>query len=192
MEFTLFFAWQSDSPLDDNKHLIRDAARDAVKRISQSNDVEESPRLDHDTKGLSGTPEVANSILVKIEFATSGVPESPFVSWSSRGDSSTSLLWLIRFTASRAASRIRCLLSSSGLSLCQAKNRVNSIFQAPLDHSANHRISQLHQLWRFKGAYSSDLTTNSAAFFAASFCRAALSTPLLPSAQSQIALITIQ
>jgi hypothetical protein len=26
MDFLLFFASQSDSPLDDNKHLIRDAA----------------------------------------------------------------------------------------------------------------------------------------------------------------------
>jgi hypothetical protein len=69
MDFSLFFAWQSDSPLDDNKHLIRDAAKEAVKRISADADVEESPRLDHDTKALSGTPEVASSIFTKIELA---------------------------------------------------------------------------------------------------------------------------
>jgi hypothetical protein len=67
MDFSLFFAWQSDRPLDDNKHLIRDAAKEAVKRVSADADVEESPRLDHDTKGLSGTPEVASSIFTKIE-----------------------------------------------------------------------------------------------------------------------------
>jgi hypothetical protein len=86
MEFTLFFAWQSDSPLDDNKHLIRDAARDAVKRISQSNDVEESPRLDHDTKGLSGTPEVANSIFTKIERAGMFLADVTFVGTSTSFD----------------------------------------------------------------------------------------------------------
>ena len=28
-DFTIFYAWQSDCPLDDNKHLIRDAAQAA-------------------------------------------------------------------------------------------------------------------------------------------------------------------
>lgn len=59
MECTLFFARQSDSPLDDNKHLIRGAAKEAVKRISGDTEVKETPRLDHDTKDRSGTPEVA-------------------------------------------------------------------------------------------------------------------------------------
>ena len=62
MDFTLFFAWQFDSPPNDNRYLIRDAAKDAVKRVAADADVEESPRLDHDTKGLSGTPEVANAL----------------------------------------------------------------------------------------------------------------------------------
>src|SRR5438270_577713 len=69
MDFTLFFAWQFDSPPNDNRYLIRDAAKDAVKRVAADADVEESPRLDHDTKGLSGTPEVANAIFAKIERA---------------------------------------------------------------------------------------------------------------------------
>jgi hypothetical protein len=86
MEFTLFFAWQSDSPLDDNKHLIRDAAKDAVKRISQDNDVEESPRLDHDTKDLSGTPEVAASIFSKIERAGMFLGDVTFVGSSKSFD----------------------------------------------------------------------------------------------------------
>ena len=67
MDFTLFYAWQSDSRLDDNKHLIRDAARDAIKRVARDAEVEESPRLDHDTKDLPGSPEVASSIFSKIE-----------------------------------------------------------------------------------------------------------------------------
>jgi hypothetical protein len=79
MDFSLFYAWQSDSPLDDNKHLIRDAAREAVKRISRDNDVEESPRLDHDTKDLSGTPEVAASIFSKIERAGMFLGDVTFV-----------------------------------------------------------------------------------------------------------------
>jgi hypothetical protein len=86
MDFTLFFAWQSDSPLDDNKHLIRDAARDAVKRIGKDADVEESPRLDHDTKNLSGTPEVANAIFAKIDRAGMFLGDVTFVAASKAAD----------------------------------------------------------------------------------------------------------
>lgn len=82
MDFSLFCAWQSDSPLDDNKHLIRDAAKEAVKRVSANADVEESPRLDHDTKGLSGTPEVASSIFTKIEQAGMFLADVTFVGTS--------------------------------------------------------------------------------------------------------------
>ncbi len=86
MDFSLFYAWQSDSPLDDNKHLIRDAAKEAVKRISRDNEVEESPRLDHDTKDLSGTPEVAASIFSKIERAGMFIGDVTFVGSSTSFD----------------------------------------------------------------------------------------------------------
>jgi hypothetical protein len=85
MDFSLFFAWQSDSPLDDNKHLIRDAAREAVRRIAAA-DVGESPRLDHETKGLSGTPEVANAIFAKIEQAGMFLGDVTFVGSSRSHD----------------------------------------------------------------------------------------------------------
>ncbi len=86
MDFSLFFAWQSDSPLDDNKHLIRDAAKAAVKRVAADGEVEESPRLDHDTKGLSGTPEVANAIFAKIERAGMFLGDVTFVGSSRSHD----------------------------------------------------------------------------------------------------------
>jgi hypothetical protein len=86
MDFSLFYAWQSDSPLDDNKHLIRDAAKEAVKRISRDNDLEESSRLDHDTKDLSGTPEVAASIFSKIERAGMFLGDVTFVGSSTSFD----------------------------------------------------------------------------------------------------------
>lgn len=86
MDFTLFFAWQSDSPLDDNKHLIRDAAKAALKRVTGDEHVEESPRLDHDTKGLSGTPEVAAAIFSKIERAGMFLGDVTFVGSSKSHD----------------------------------------------------------------------------------------------------------
>jgi hypothetical protein len=57
MNFTIFYAWQSDRPENTHRYLIREAAKEAVKRIARDVDVEDSPRLDHDTKDVPGTPD---------------------------------------------------------------------------------------------------------------------------------------
>ena len=66
-ELTLFYAWQSDTSEKGNRYLIRDAAKNALKRIGRDADVEESPRLDSDTQNVAGTPEIANTIFNKID-----------------------------------------------------------------------------------------------------------------------------
>lgn len=67
MDFTVFYAWQSDRLEKTNRYLIRDAAEKAVKKLVADSEVEDSPRLDHDTKDEPGLTEVANSIFRKIE-----------------------------------------------------------------------------------------------------------------------------
>jgi hypothetical protein len=62
MDFTIFYAWQSDRTERAHRYLIRAAIEEAVKRIGKNVDVEDSPRLDHDTKGIPGTPEIAGTI----------------------------------------------------------------------------------------------------------------------------------
>jgi hypothetical protein len=61
MDFTIFYAWQSDRTQNTHRYVIRDAAKEAVRRIGRDASVEDSPRLDHDTKDVSGTPERARS-----------------------------------------------------------------------------------------------------------------------------------
>ncbi len=67
MEFTVFYAWQSDRPENSNRFLVRDAAKTAIKRVARDSNIEESPRLDHDTKDVPGLAEVAGTIFRKIE-----------------------------------------------------------------------------------------------------------------------------
>lgn len=67
MDYTIFYAWQSDKDRDLNRFLIRDALKDAIDRIAKDASIEESPRLDHDTKDLPGMPDIANAIFRKIE-----------------------------------------------------------------------------------------------------------------------------
>ena len=67
MDFSIFYAWQSDRPQNTHRYLIRDAAKKAVKRIGRDAEVEDSPRLDHDTKDVPGTPEISGTIFRKIQ-----------------------------------------------------------------------------------------------------------------------------
>jgi hypothetical protein len=65
-DFTLFYAWQSDRPNRINRGFIEDAAKQALKKISLPPEVYAAPRLEQDTKGVPGTPDIANTILKKI------------------------------------------------------------------------------------------------------------------------------
>jgi hypothetical protein len=160
MDFSLFFAWQSDSPLDDNKHLIRDAASDAVKRVARDAEVEESPRLDHDTKGLSGTPEVASSIFSKIEQAGMFLGDVTFVGSSQSHDRREKNLPNMNVAielgyAGKAVGWERVILvmnnayGDPGEQVFDIKHRRNPItFDVPADSSAEKRKEEKGKLSR--------------------------------------------
>jgi hypothetical protein len=74
----VFWAWQADLPGKISRHLIREALEEVIDRLKQPRDIEEPPlvsrrddlHLDHDTKGLKGSPEIAHEIFKKIDAAT--------------------------------------------------------------------------------------------------------------------------
>jgi hypothetical protein len=92
MDFTIFYAWQNDRPRNAHKHLIRDAARVAVKRIGRDADVEYSPRLDHDTKDVPGTPEIAATIFSKIQESAALIADLTFIGATDLRDGHKKLL----------------------------------------------------------------------------------------------------
>jgi hypothetical protein len=63
---TVFYAWQSDTDSKCNRYFIRDALRSALLQLSRDETVEDSPRLDHDTDGVPGTPSISDTIFEKI------------------------------------------------------------------------------------------------------------------------------
>ena len=72
----VFWAWQSDHPREISRDVIRAALEAAIEHLKQERDVIEAPdesrgdlHLDHDTMGLTGSPDVARSILEKIAAA---------------------------------------------------------------------------------------------------------------------------
>lgn len=70
----VFYAWQSDRDQAVCHYFIRDALKAAIKIIAKDEDgarlTEASrPELDHDRKGVSGTPRIAETIEKKIKRA---------------------------------------------------------------------------------------------------------------------------
>jgi hypothetical protein len=67
MSTTVFYSWQSDLDAKLNRFFIRDCLKDALKKLSRESDYGESVRLDSDTSGIPGTPDIASTIFEKIE-----------------------------------------------------------------------------------------------------------------------------
>jgi hypothetical protein len=67
MSETVFWSWQSDRDERVTRHLIREAIVIALDRMSGASDIEERLEIDHDTRGLPGSPDIVSAILEKIE-----------------------------------------------------------------------------------------------------------------------------
>jgi hypothetical protein len=67
----IFWSWQSDTPEQIGKYLVRDALKTAITELKQIEDIEEALRddlhLDQDTQGTTGSPDLVRTIFDKIE-----------------------------------------------------------------------------------------------------------------------------
>src|SRR4051812_41463457 len=70
MNSTIFYSWQSDLPSPTNRGFIKTALEQAVKAIKLDASIEASPRVDQDTAGVPGSPDIPNTILQKIEHSS--------------------------------------------------------------------------------------------------------------------------
>jgi hypothetical protein len=77
--FTLFYAWQSDTPAVTGRNFVEDAATKALKRIHASGVLDLAPRLDKDTKDVAGMPDIANTILEKIRTSSAILADLTFI-----------------------------------------------------------------------------------------------------------------
>ena len=65
MSNTIFFSWQSD--LGKTRNVIRWALDKAVRNLNRDVAIDEALRVDEDTDGIAGWPEITSTILDKIE-----------------------------------------------------------------------------------------------------------------------------
>jgi len=63
-QITVFWSWQTDSPSRENRNFIEDCLRRAAKKIGREDAIVID--VDRDTKGIGGTPSIADTILNKI------------------------------------------------------------------------------------------------------------------------------
>jgi hypothetical protein len=69
MSWTVFYAWQSDLPNATNRGLIERALQSALASLSDDGTLVEDPRLDRDTAGVAGSPDIEHTIFDKIASA---------------------------------------------------------------------------------------------------------------------------
>jgi hypothetical protein len=87
---TVFYSWQSDTPSNLNRSFIEKALHEALKRLQSDATLESALRetsveLDKDTKGVAGSPPIADTILRKIEECAVFVADLTFVGESMKG-----------------------------------------------------------------------------------------------------------
>lgn len=85
MSFTIFYSWQSDNDQKVTRYFIKDALEKAIKVVGREVDLDEPIRLDQDTQGVPGSPEIANTIFNKIESCGIFVADLSFIAVSPTG-----------------------------------------------------------------------------------------------------------
>lgn len=66
MQHVIFYSWQADRPNNTNRGLIKNALEEAA---ALATDLTVEPRIDHDTQNVPGSPDIARTILKKIEHS---------------------------------------------------------------------------------------------------------------------------
>lgn len=72
---TIFWSWQSDVSARETRDVIRAALSSAIEQLAASFEEADRPELDHDTRDVPGSPEIAATILQKIDAATAFVAD---------------------------------------------------------------------------------------------------------------------
>jgi len=86
----IFWSWQSDTPGQIGRYLVRDALKDAIGKLKQADEIEDATRealhLDQDLQGTTGSPDLVRTILKKIENSEVVVADVTIVGKTDEGD----------------------------------------------------------------------------------------------------------
>lgn len=85
-EVIVFYSWQSDRPARVNRNFIERALETAVKQVNADASLDVRLVVDRDTRGVSGTPPVSQTILEKIKKCDIFLPDLTYVAIVEDGD----------------------------------------------------------------------------------------------------------
>jgi hypothetical protein len=78
----VFYSWQSDISRKYNHNFQLDCLKAAVKKLNRELELKVPIRTDHDTKDIAGSPDIASTILQKIEDSDVFLGDITFISFS--------------------------------------------------------------------------------------------------------------
>lgn len=85
MSNTIFFAWQLDTPSDLNKTFIWGALQEAAAHLAGDAQPELAPRPEKDTEGVSGNPNIVETIFRRISECSIFLADLTFVATTPNG-----------------------------------------------------------------------------------------------------------
>lgn len=85
MPNTIFFAWQLDTSSEQNKDFIWKALQDAAINLADKAQPELSPRPEKDTEGVSGNPNIVQTIFKRIRECSIFVADLTFIAETTKG-----------------------------------------------------------------------------------------------------------
>jgi hypothetical protein len=85
MHRIVFYCWQSDLPNATNRGFIQQALTRAAEVIAMDDTLDVEPVVDRDTEGVSGSPDIARTILQKIASADVVVADVSIVAGRQEG-----------------------------------------------------------------------------------------------------------
>lgn len=81
----VFYSWQSALVNKFNRNFIKECLKQAIKVVYNDLELDEAIRLDQDTKGIPGSPDIANTIYKKIRKSDVFVADVSFISKTESG-----------------------------------------------------------------------------------------------------------
>lgn len=84
MNKNIFYSWQSDLPNNTNRGFIEDCIKIALTEIKAKN-IHLEIAIDRDTQGVSGTPDIVETIFNKIEKASIFIADISFINKETKG-----------------------------------------------------------------------------------------------------------
>jgi hypothetical protein len=123
----VFWSWQSDSPPDVNRNFIEACLKKACKAVGKDNAI--LLAVDRDTRGVGGTPAIADTILTKIRSADVFVWDATLVALSPKPSPNPNVLFELGYAfAVLGEGRLIGVMNSFGVPP-----------DAPLPFDLNHR-----------------------------------------------------